>query len=49
VVVDEDGTDVTTKVLIKQLWYMHINPQLKWLFLNQETVKQMRWLKEGDH
>jgi hypothetical protein len=27
---------------------MPITLWLKWLFLNQETVKQMRWHKEGD-
>ncbi|KAL5647631.1 hypothetical protein ACJX0J_041986, partial [Zea mays] len=48
VVLDEDGNKVTTKVLIKQLRYMPITPQLKRLFLNQETTKQMRWHKEGD-
>jgi hypothetical protein len=49
VVLDEDGNEVTTNVPIKQLWYMPITPWLKRLFLNQETVKQMRWHKEGDH
>jgi hypothetical protein len=48
VVLDEDGNEVTTNVPIKQLWYMPITPWLKRLFLNQETVKQMRWHKEGD-
>jgi hypothetical protein len=48
VVLDEDGNEVTTNVSIKQLWYMPITPWLKRLFLNQETVKQMRWHKEGD-
>jgi hypothetical protein len=48
VVLDEDGNEVTTKVPIKQLRYMPINPRLKRLFLNQETTKQMRWHKEGD-
>ena len=49
VVVDEESTEVTRKVLVKQLQYMPITPWLKWLFLNQETAKQMRWHKEGDH
>jgi hypothetical protein len=47
VVVDEEGTEVTTKVLVKQLWYMPSTLWLKRLFLNQETAKQMRWHKEG--
>jgi hypothetical protein len=49
VVLDEDGNEVTTNVSIKQLRYMPITPRLKRFFLNQETVKQMRWHKEGDH
>jgi hypothetical protein len=48
VVVDKEGTKVTTKVPVKQLRYMHITPRLKRLFLNHETTKQMRWNKEGD-
>jgi hypothetical protein len=43
VVLYEDGNEVTTNVSIKQLRYMPITPWLKQLFLNQETVKQMRW------
>jgi hypothetical protein len=46
-VVNEDGTSVTTKVVVKQLCYMHITLMLKWLYLSEETVKQMRWHKEG--
>jgi hypothetical protein len=42
VVVDEKGIEITTKVQVKQLQYMLITPRLKWLFLNQETTKQMR-------
>jgi hypothetical protein len=42
VVVDEKGIEITTKVPVKQLQYMPITPRLKWLFLNQETTKQMR-------
>jgi hypothetical protein len=26
---------------------MPITPRLKWLYLSKETVKQMRWHKEG--
>jgi hypothetical protein len=44
---NEDGNSVTTKVVIKQLSYMPITPKLKWLFLSEETTKQMRWHKEG--
>jgi hypothetical protein len=40
---------VTTKVAVKQLCYIHIMPRLKWLFLCEETGKQMRWHKEGIH
>jgi hypothetical protein len=46
-VLDEDGNEVTTNVPIKQLQYMPITPQLKRLFLNQETTKQMRWRLSG--
>jgi hypothetical protein len=49
VVLDKDGNEVTTNVSIKQLRYMPITPRLKRLFLNQETMKQMRCHKEGDH
>jgi hypothetical protein len=31
----------------KQHYYMPITPRLKWLFLSEETTKQMRWHKEG--
>jgi hypothetical protein len=44
---NEDGDSVTTKVVIKQLRYMPIMPRLKQLFLSKETMKQMRWHKEG--
>jgi hypothetical protein len=40
-VVNEDGASVTTKVVVKQLRYMPINPRLKWLYLSEETMKQM--------
>jgi hypothetical protein len=48
-VVNKDGASVTTKVLVKQLHYMPVTPRLKWLYLSEETVKQMRWHKEGKH
>jgi hypothetical protein len=28
---------------------MPITPRLKWLFLSEETTKQMRWYTEGKH
>jgi hypothetical protein len=49
VVLDKDGNEVTTNMSIKQLRYLPITPRLKRLFLNQETAKQMRRHKEGDH
>jgi hypothetical protein len=44
-VVNEDGAFVTTKVVVKQLHYMHVTPTVKRLHLSKETVKQMRWHK----
>jgi hypothetical protein len=44
---NEDGVSITTKVVTKQLRYIPIMPRLKWLFLSEETAKQMRWHKEG--
>jgi hypothetical protein len=44
---NEDGVSVTTKVATKKLRYIPITPRLKWLFLSEETVKQMRWHHEG--
>jgi hypothetical protein len=46
-VINKDGASITTKVATKQLCYMPITPRLKRLFLSEETVKQMRWYKEG--
>jgi hypothetical protein len=46
-VINEDGASVTTKVVVKQLHYIHIMPRLKWFFLCEEMVQQMRWHKEG--
>jgi hypothetical protein len=46
-VVIKDGASVTTKVMVKQLCYMPVTPRLKWLYLSEETAKQMRWHKEG--
>jgi hypothetical protein len=45
-VVNEDGASITTKVVMKQLHYMHVTPRLKLLYLSEEIVKQMRWHKE---
>jgi hypothetical protein len=47
--VNEDGASITTKVVVKYLWYMPITPRLKRLYLAEETAKQMRWHKEGKH
>jgi hypothetical protein len=44
---NEDGVSVITKVVTKQLCYIPIMSRLKWLFLSEETTKQMRWHKEG--
>jgi hypothetical protein len=44
-VINKDGVFVTIKVAVKQLRYIPITPRLKWLFLSEETVKQMRWHK----
>jgi hypothetical protein len=44
---NKDGDSITTKVVIKQLHYIHITSRLKRLFLSEETAKQMRWHKEG--
>jgi hypothetical protein len=46
-VTNEDGANVTTKVVVKQLHYIPITPRLKRLFLCEEMVQQMRWHKEG--
>jgi hypothetical protein len=46
-VVNKDGASVTTKVVVKQLYYLPITPRLKRLYLSEETAKQMRWHKEG--
>jgi hypothetical protein len=43
---NEDGDYVTTKVAIKQLCYIPITSIMKWLFLSEETEKQMRWHME---
>jgi hypothetical protein len=48
-VVNEDGASVTTKVAVKQVHYMDITPRLKWLYLSEEIVKQIRWHKEGKY
>jgi hypothetical protein len=45
-IVNEDGASVTTKVVVKQLRYMPATLRLKWLYLSEETAKQMRWHKK---
>jgi hypothetical protein len=44
---NEDDVSITTKVAIKQLRYIPITLRLKRLFMSEETMKQMRWHKEG--
>jgi hypothetical protein len=44
---NEDDVSITTKVVIKQLRYIPITLRLKRLFMSEETMKQMRWHKEG--
>ena len=46
-VVNEEGQWMTTKVAAKQLRYMPIKPWLKWLFLDKEIARHMRWHMEG--
>jgi hypothetical protein len=46
-VLNEDGASVTTKVAVKQCRYMPIMVRLKWLYLSEETMKQLMWHKEG--
>jgi hypothetical protein len=48
-VVNKDGASVTTKVVVKQLHYISVTPRLKWLYLSEETVKQIWWHKKGKH
>jgi hypothetical protein len=48
-VINEDGTSVTTKVMVKQLCDIPIRSRIKQLFLCEETTQQMRWQKEGIH
>jgi hypothetical protein len=46
-VINEDGSSVTIKVVVKQLRYIPTTPKLKQLFLCNEMTHQMRWHKEG--
>jgi hypothetical protein len=46
-VVNKDGASITTKVVVKKLCYMPITLRLKRLYLSEETMKHMRWHKEG--
>jgi hypothetical protein len=45
--INEDGAFITTKVVVKHLYYMLVTPRFKWLYLFEEIVKRMRWHKEG--
>jgi hypothetical protein len=38
-VLNEDEASVTTKVAMKQLYYMFVTPRLKWLYLSKEITK----------
>jgi hypothetical protein len=46
-VVNEYGVLVTTKLVTKQLHYIPITQGLKLLFLSEQTMKRIRWHKEG--
>ena len=46
-VINEDGEKVTTEVAHKQLRYMPLTPQMKWLFISKKTARHMRWHNEG--
>jgi hypothetical protein len=46
-VINKYGASITTKVVVKQLRYLHITPKLKRLFMCKETSQLMRWHKEG--
>jgi hypothetical protein len=46
-VVNENGEMVTTKTAHKQLHYMPLTPQMKWLFISKKTDRHMRWHNEG--
>jgi hypothetical protein len=44
---NDDGLTITTEVACKQLCYMLIIPQMKCLFISQNTARHLRWDKEG--
>jgi hypothetical protein len=46
-VINEDGEKVTTKTTHKQLCYMPLTSQMKWLFISKKTTRHMRWHNEG--
>jgi hypothetical protein len=46
-VVNKDGVTVMTKITHKQLHYMPLTPQMKWLFISKKTARHMRCHKEG--
>jgi hypothetical protein len=48
-VINEAGAFVTIKVAVKQLRYIPITPRLKWFFMYEEMLQQIRWHKEGIH
>jgi hypothetical protein len=45
-VVNEDGENVTMKVVHEQLRYMCLTPRMKRLFISKKTARHMRWHKE---
>jgi hypothetical protein len=46
-VINEDGEKVMMKITHKQLCYMPLMPQMKWLFISKKTARHLRWHKEG--
>jgi hypothetical protein len=48
-VINEAGAFVTIKVAVKQFRYIPITPRLKWFFMCEEMLQQIRWHKEGIH
>jgi hypothetical protein len=41
-VINKDGEKVMTSVAHKQLCYMPLTPQMKWLFVSKKTTRHMR-------
>jgi hypothetical protein len=47
-VIKYDGEEVMMEIAYKQLRYMSLTPQLKWLFILKKTTLHMRWHKENE-